>query len=205
MRKLSITTFLTLDGVMQAPGGPDEDRSGGFEHGGWVVPLFTEDVGQAIDKIFEPADAFLLGRHTYEIFAASWPHATDQGDPVATKLNTLPKYVASTSLREVEWQNSRLIEGDVAEAVAKLKGEPGGEIQVHGSGILAQTLMKHGLIDEYHLLVFPVVLGSGRRLFSDGAVPSALQLTDTKTSSTGVLINTYRSAGQPTYGSMEVE
>ncbi len=203
--KLTIATFLSLDGVMQAPGGPDEDRSGGFEHGGWSYPYSDEDMGQAVDGWFEAADAFLLGRKTYEIFAAHWPHVTDEANQVATKLNRLPKYVASKTLDEVEWNNSTLLDGDAADAVAKLKGERGNELQVLGSGNLAQTLIKHGLIDEYRLFSYPVVIGSGKRLFADGAVPAALKLVDTKTTGSGIVISTYQPAGALEHGSFALD
>jgi dihydrofolate reductase len=203
--RLTMETFLSLDGVMQAPGGPDEDPSGGFEHGGWSYPYADEDMGQAVDRWFETADAFLLGRKTYEIFAAHWPHVTDDANPVATKLNSLPKYVASKTLDRVEWNNSTLLGGDVAEAVAKLKGEPGNELQVHGSGNLAQTLIQHGLIDEYRLFFYPVVIGSGKRLFADGAVPAALTLVDSKTTGSGIVINAYQPAGALEHGSFALD
>jgi dihydrofolate reductase len=201
MRKLVVGTFLTLDGVMQAPGAPDEDRSGGFEHGGWLVPHFDEGMGQFMVESIGRADAFLLGRRTYEIFAAHWPHIGDD-DPIAAKLNSAPKYVATTTLDSLEWSNSTLIKEDVPEAVAELKRGPGTEIQVSGSGGLVQTLMEHDLVDEYRLLIFPVLLGSGKRLFDGGTIPTGLELVDATTSSTGVAINTYRRAGKPEYGSM---
>jgi dihydrofolate reductase len=201
--KLTMTTFLSLDGVMQGPGGPDEDRSDGFDHGGWLVPYADEDMGRFVVEWFAAADGFLLGRKTYEIFAASWPHVTDEDDPVASKLNRLPKYVASNSLSKMEWNNSTLIKGNVAEEVAKLKRKPGNELQVHGSGDLAQTLIEHNLIDEYRLWQYPVVLGRGKRLFRDGTPPTALSLVDTKTTSTGAAIHVYQPAGAVEHGSIE--
>jgi dihydrofolate reductase len=202
--RLTLTTFLTLDGVMQAPGGPTEDPSDGFEYGGWLVPYADEDMGEAMVGWFEEADAFLLGRRTYEIFAASWPKVTDPDDPIASRLNRLPKHVASRTLQEVAWSGSTLIGSDVVDAVAELKRRPGRELQVHGSGNLAQTLIKHGLVDEYRLLIYPVVLGAGRRLFADGARPAALRLLDVKKTSSGVTIAAYEAAGEPTFGSFEL-
>jgi dihydrofolate reductase len=203
MSKLVVTTFLSLDGVMQAPGGPDEDRSGGFDHGGWLVPFADEDMGKAVVEWIAQADGFLLGRKTYEIFAAHWPRATDPSDPVAKALNTLPKYVASKTLNKVEWNNSKLIQGDVSEEVAKLKRQPGRELQVHGSAGLAQTLIANDLVDEYRLWSFPVVLGRGKRLFGSGAVPTTLKLTGSKTTGAGVTIHTYQRAGEMRYGTVE--
>jgi dihydrofolate reductase len=183
--KLTMTTFLSLDGVMQGPGGPDEDRSNGFEQGGWLVPYVDVDMGKFVAEWFAAADAFLLGRKTYEIFAGYWPKVTDQNDPVATKLNSLPKYVVSNSLDHVEWNNSRLIKGDdVVGGITRLKHSPGRELQVHGSGDLGQTLIAHDLIDQYRLWVYPVVLGNGMRLFREGVTPAALKLVDTKSTST---------------------
>jgi len=202
--KVVVGTFLTLDGVLQGPGGPEEDRSGGFEHGGWMVPYFDEMMVQLITGWIEAADGLLLGRKTYEIFAAHWPCIGDE-DPIAAKLNRVHKYVASRTLESVDWRNSTLLKGDVAEAVAKLKREPGGELQVTGSGNLIQTLMQHDLIDEFRLWLFPLVLGKGKRLFAEGTVPAALKLTDTKTSSTGVVIQTHQCAGRPDYGSFQLE
>jgi dihydrofolate reductase len=204
MRKLIVGTFLTVDGVMQAPGGPDEDREGGFEHGGWSVNYWDEAMGQRITETTLRGGALLLGRKTYEIFAAHWPNVAGD-DPIAAKLNSMPKFVASRTLDKVTWSNSKLIEGDVAEAIAALKKEPGGPIQVTGSGDLTQTLIRHDLVDEYQLWVFPVVLGEGKRLFAGGAVPAALKLVDTHTSSTGVAIQTYERAGAIGYGSFEVD
>lgn len=199
--RLTVTTFLTLDGVMQAPGGPDEDRSDAFAHGGWLVPYADEDMERFVTEQFATADAFLLGRRTYEIFAAWWPQVTDES---GAKLNSLPKYVASRTLESVAWNNSTLLTGDVADAVARLKEQPGRELQVHGSGDLIQTLMRHDLVDEYRLWFYPVVLGSGRRLFRDGIVPRSLRLLDSKTTSTGVLVSTYERAGQVETGLFEL-
>ena len=203
--RLTLTTFITLDGVVQAPGGPDEDTSGGFEHGGWLVPYLDDDMGQAMNGFFADAEAFLLGRRTYEIFAASWPKMTDPNDLVATSLNTLPKYVASRTLEEVSWEGSTLLRGDLATEVAELKRRPGRELQIHGSGGMAQTLIRHGLIDEYRLLTYPVVLGTGKRLFGEGAKPSALEHADHRPTSTGGSIDVYTAAGEPTYGAVGPE
>ena len=201
--KVLVTTFLSLDGVMQAPGGTDEDRSGGFDHGGWLVPFADEDMGRLVVDAIARADGFLLGRKTYEIFAEHWPRVTDPDDPVARALNTLPKYVASKTLNEVEWNNSTLIRGNVVEEIRALKRRPGGELQVHGSGGLAQTLIQNDLVDEYRLWSFPVILGRGKRLFAEGTVPATLKLVDSKTTSTGVAIHTYRRAGEMQYGTVE--
>jgi dihydrofolate reductase len=205
MRKLIITTFLSLDGVMQAPGGPDEDRGGGFAHGGWMVPYADEDLGRLVTAWIERASAFLLGRGTYEIFAAHWPRVTDPQDVIARALNRLPKYVASTTLKTAEWHNTTVIRGDVEEAVRALKREGSGELQVHGSPGLAQTLIANDLVDEYRLWVHPVVLGSGKRLFGTGAVPAALRLSGTQTTSTGVVVNTYERAGALRTGAFSVD
>jgi dihydrofolate reductase len=205
MGTLTIATFVTLDGIMQAPGGPDEDRDGGFQHGGWSFPYFSDDMGDAINGAFAGADCFLLGRRTYEIFAASWPNFPDQDDPVASKLNTLPKYVVSTTLDEALWGPTTIIRGDVPAEVAKLKEEYRGEIQVHGSARLAQTLHAHGLIDEYRLFVEPVVLGTGKRLFEPGASPTALMLVESKRMDKGALLAIYQPTGVPTYGEFQME
>jgi dihydrofolate reductase len=203
--RLTLHTFLTLDGVMQAPGGPDEDRASGFEHGGWSFPYDDEDFGAAMTGWFTHADAFLLGRKTYEIFAGYWPAVTDAGDPIAGKLNALPKYVASTTLSSVDWEHASLITGDVAAEVARLKEQPGDELQVHGSGGLAQTLISRDLIDEYRLLTFPVHLGSGKKLFREGAKAAAMRLVSSSVTSTGVVIATYQPDGPAKYGSFAGE
>ncbi|WP_117211967.1 dihydrofolate reductase family protein [Allorhizocola rhizosphaerae] len=202
--RLTLTTFLTLDGVYQGPGAPTEDPSGGFTQGGWVVPSFDEELGRFMDSIFEHADGFVLGRKTYDIFAASWPKATDDS-PVSVGLNTLPKYVASKTLTRAEWNNSTILAGDAVAEVAKLKEQPGRELQIHGSGALAQTLFDAGLIDVARLIVFPVVLGAGRRLFVEGRTPSSFRLTDLRSTPTGVAIHTYELVGAPTYGTFELE
>jgi dihydrofolate reductase len=199
--RLTLHTFLTLDGVMQAPGGPDEDRDGGFEHGGWSFPYGDEDFGAAIGGWFDRAGAFLLGRKTYQIFAGYWPQVTDPDDPVASRLNALPKYVASTTLDSVSWAHSALLGGDAIAEIAKLKERPGGELQVHGSGDLAQALIEHDLVDEYRLLFFPVHLGSGKKLFRDGARAAALRILSSSVTSTGVIIASYEPDGPARHGS----
>ena len=204
MRKLVVGTFLTLDGVMQAPGGPNEDLEGGFQHGGWLVPYFDEKFGEIMTEWTKRAGAFLLGRKTYEMFAASWPKSTDPADEIATALNTRPKYVASQTLDKVNWNNSRLLKGDIAEEVAKLKAQQGGEIQVHGSGALLQTLLKHDLIDTLRIWQFPVVIGTGKRLFGDGTIPGSFRLVDTQHTTTGAVLHVYDRAGSLRYGEVEV-
>ena len=199
--RLTLHSFLTLDGVMQAPGGPDEDREGGFEHGGWSFPYGDDNFGATMVGWFGHASAFLLGRKTYQIFSSYWPNMTDPDDPIATKLNALPKYVASKTLDSVDWHNASLLHGDLVTEIAKLKALPGDELQVHGSGELAHSLIENDLVDEYRLLYFPVHLGSGKKLFRDGATAAALRLTDTKTTGSGVVVATYLPAGPPKYGS----
>lgn len=198
--QLTVTTFLSVDGVMQGPGGPDEDRSDGFDRGGWLVPHFDEATGQFITEIFDKADAFLLGRRTYEIFAAYWPNVTDAADPVASRLNALPKYVASSHLRAADWENSTIVKGDIRAEVARLKQMPGRELQVHGSGILVQTLLENDLVDEWRLLVFPVIVGAGRRLFPDAGVATGLRLVDSRTTASGVAVHVYQPTGRPEFG-----
>ena len=192
MRKLIVSTFLTLDGVMQAPGGPAEDDSGGFAHGGWSVNYWDEQMGQVMGEAMSAPFDLVLGRKTYDIFAAYWPHATD--NPGAKPLNDATKYVGSRS-------RPTLIDGDPAEGITALKRDDGPELQVHGSGDLIQTLMRHNLVDQYRLWIFPLVIGSGKRLFSDGTTPSALRLVDSKVSTTGVVMGTYEPAGEIVTGS----
>jgi dihydrofolate reductase len=203
--RLTLTEFVTLDGIYQAPGGPNEDTSGDFRHGGWLVPFFDDALGQYMVGIFGEVDAFVLGRKTYEIFAASWPKSTNPDDPIASRLNTLPKYVASRSLTRADWQNSIVLDGDVVAEVAKLKEQPGRELQIHGSGGLAQTLFDAGLIDTIRLIVFPVVLGSGKRLFAQGRTPSSFRLADVMSTPSGVTMQTLELTGPPEYGEVEVE
>jgi dihydrofolate reductase len=203
MRKLIVSTFLTLDGVMQAPGGPGEDDSGGFAHGGWSVNYWDEQMGQVMDEALSTPFAMVLGRRTYDIMAAHWPHAPEEEG--AKTFNDATKYVASRSHPRLEWSNSVLIEGDAAEGIAALKKEDGPELQVHGSGNLIQTLLRNNLVDQYRLWVFPVVIGSGKRLFSEGTIPSGLKLVHSKVSTTGVVIGTYEPAGEIATGSFALE
>ena len=203
MRELLVQTFLTLDGVMQAPGGPGEDDSNGFAYGGWSVNYWDEEMGQAMDEVVSKPFAMVLGRHTYDIMAAFWPHASEEEG--ATPFNEATKYVASRGHPDLAWSNSLLIEGDAADGLAALKAEDGPELQVHGSGNLAQTLIRHNLVDRYRLWIFPVVIGSGKRLFGEGTIPSGLELIEGRTSTTGVFMGTYRSAGEivtGTFGSV---
>jgi dihydrofolate reductase len=200
MRNLIVNTFMSLDGVMQAPGGPEEDPTGGFTLGGWAATYFDDAM---LARVAESGDyELLLGRGTYEIFAAHWPY--DEG-PIADQLNGTRKHVASRTLERADWSNSTLIAGDVAAYVADLKRQDGPEIQVHGSAGLIQTLLENDLIDEYRLWIFPVVLGGGKRFFGAGTIPRAFELVDSTASKTGVTINTYRPAGDVEPGSMEFE
>jgi dihydrofolate reductase len=195
MSKLTMNTFLSLDGVVQSPGAATEDASGDFRQGGWVVPYADADMAQYLGHALATVDALLLGRRTYEIFAAHWPRVRDPDDPIALTLTLLPKYVVSSTLKKVEWHNSRLISGDVVTEVAKLKCGHYEEIQIQGSAQLAQTLIENDLIDEYRLWFYPLVLGAGKRLFGSARLQLRLTLVDTKTTSTGVVINTYRRVG----------
>jgi dihydrofolate reductase len=194
MRDLNVISFLTLDGVMQAPGGPDEDREDEFEHGGWQMPYF-DDEDPTVAEWLAAADALVLGRKTYEIFASYWPTASEN-NPFAEPMNSIQKYVASRTLDAVDWQNSTLLEGEVTNAVRDLKQKSGGNLLVFGSGELVQTLMADGLVDEYQLMVHPLVLGTGKRLFREGGARTNLELVDTSTTGNGVVILYYRTAHQ---------
>ena len=199
MREIHAATFVTLDGIMQAPGGPDEDPAGGFAFGGWSVPYFDEAVGQAIGEAFaEPFD-LLLGRKTYEIFAAHWPHLPD--DPMAQTLNAATKYVATRSDLELGWVNSVALRGDAVGQIADLKAGEGPKLLIQGSSRLIQDLLAHHLIDRFTLIVSPVVVGQGKRLFGSGAKPMALDLVSSRVSATGVTIATYRRTGEVRTGS----
>jgi dihydrofolate reductase len=202
MRKLVVNTFVSLDGVMQAPGGPEEDPTGGFEHGGWSVSFWDDQMMQAMSEFMGKPFDLILGRKTYEIFAAHWPHTDEPG---AAELNRATKYVASRTLDTLEWENSQLLEGEVGEAVARLKDEDGPELQVHGSSDLIQTLLRRDLVDEFRVWIFPVVLGSGKRLFGGGAPPRTLKLVDSQVSSTGVVMGTYQPGGDVQPGSFALE
>lgn len=204
MGKLTITTFLSLDGVMQAPGAPQEDPSGGFTQGGWTHPFFDAELGGFMVQGFERADAFLLGRGTYQIFAGHWPRVTDPTDGIAGPLNRLPKHVASRTLDAVDWAGSSLVR-DVLAEVPRLKARYARELQVHGSPGLAQTLLAAGLVDELHVITFPVILGGGKRLFNPGAAPSSLQLFASRITPNGVAVLSYRRTGAVKQGSFALE
>jgi dihydrofolate reductase len=203
MRRLIASTFVTLDGVMQAPGGPGEDDSDGFAHGGWSVNYWDDQVSEFMTELMGKPFDLILGRRTYDIFAAYWPHASEEDG--ATPLNNATKYVASRSRPTLEWQNSVLIEGDVADGVAALKDGDGPELQLHGSGNLLQTLLRHNLVDQFRVLVFPVVLGSGKRLFADGTVPCGLKLISSSVSGTGVFMGVYEPAGEILTGTFALD
>lgn len=199
MRKVVAATFLSLDGVMQAPGGPEEDTAGGFSHGGWTFHYWDEVMGAAMGKAFETPFDLLLGRRTYEIFAAHWPYAGEE-DPIAKVFNRITKYVATSSDAPLTWQNSVALHDPTAE-VAKLKQQDGPNLLIQGSTVLIQTLLKHDLIDEIDVMVFPLILGKGKRMFGEGAIPAALKLVDSKASSTGVVMSRYRREGEIKTGS----
>jgi dihydrofolate reductase len=194
--QLTSTIFLSVDGVYQGPGGPNEDRSGGFDRGGWLAPHFDEETGRFMMEIFEAPDAFLLGRRTYEIFAGYWPSVTDPNDPIANSLNNLPKYVASTTLKDPQWKDTTVLEGDLASAVRELKRREGRELQVHGSGQIVRFLLDHDLLDRLNLLVFPVIVGAGRRLFPENGLATALALDESRTTPSGVTMSVYRPTGR---------
>jgi dihydrofolate reductase len=202
MPKIIVNAFLTLDGVMQAPGGPDEDPEGGFLHGGWQTPYDDDVVGRLVTEGFADADGFLLGRKTYDIFANYWPKITDPKNPIATALNTRPKYAVSRSLERVTWNNSSLIKGDVVVELRKLRQQPGRTLHTWGSANLLQTLLKNDLIDEYRLFIYPVMLGSGKRLFGSGTIPMALTQVESVTTGKGVTYHRLERSGKPEYGQM---
>jgi dihydrofolate reductase len=201
--KLTTVTHVSVDGVMQGLGGPEEDREGGFERGGWALPLFDDEAESFLSEVFQRADAFLFGRRTYEIFAGSWGTGSwgaDQGNnPISVALNTRPKYVASTTLADPQWADTTVLSGDVAAAVGELKAKPEGELQVHGSGKLVRWLLDNHLVDEIILLTYPVVVGQGTRLFPAAGRDAALELVDSQATSGGVTIQVYRPAGRPRY------
>jgi dihydrofolate reductase len=207
--KLTVQTFLTLDGVMQAPGAPEEDPSGGFSHGGWQAPFPAPEVGEFVNELNSHASAFLLGRRTFDIFRGYWPDQTDPDNAIAQAINSLPKHVVSRSLAESDatWRGehpdtARVVTGDVVSAVQALKDQPGDELQVWGSGDLLHTLMQHELVDRYRLFTYPLLLGSGRRLFSEGILPSTLRPVDVTVTELGVVIGTYEPAGPVRAGYM---
>jgi dihydrofolate reductase len=202
--KLTTNTNVSVDGVMQGLGGPEEDRSGGFERGGWAMPHFDSETAALTGQVYQRADAFLFGRRTYEVFAGSWGTGSwgaNQGDnPISVALNTRPKYVASTTLIDPQWADTTVLSGDVAAAVGELKAKPGGELQVVGSLSLVRWLLDNDLVDELTLLTYPVVVGQGRRLFPDSGRDTALELVESRATANGVTMQVYRTAGRPQYG-----
>ncbi|MFJ3901732.1 dihydrofolate reductase family protein [Streptomyces sp. NPDC090025] len=202
MATLSLTQFLSLDGVHQGPGGPDEDRRDGFDLGGWVFPYFDEGFDTFMDEVFRRPTAFLLGRHTYEIFAGYWPKQTDPDNLIARQLNALPKYVVSTTLTDADWPTTTVL-GDAVADVTALKERLDGEIQLHGSALLARTLLDHDLIDTLNLITVPVVLGKGYRFFAEGATPTAFSLSHSRPTRSGVTIQTYERVGRPKFGTFD--
>ena len=205
MRKLVVLSFITLDGVMQAPGGPEEDPTGGFKHEGWVVGNSDDFLLKVMVKQTSKPFNLLLGRKTYEIFAAYWPYVNSSENPFAAKLNNAKKYVASKTLTKLDWNNSELINGDVPEGIKRIKEQDGPEIQIHGSGNLIQTLLKHDLVDELWLKIFPVTLGAGKHLFAEGTISAAFNLFESETSPSGVIIASYKRAGEVKTGSLGLE
>lgn len=207
MRKLIVLSFITLDGVMQAPGGPKEDPTGGFKYGGWTVGYWDDFLSDVMAEQMAKPFELLLGRRTYEIFAAYWPYvkSDDLDAPIASVFNSTKKYVASRTLEELYWNNSTIVKGGVVQEIEKLKQHSGPELQVHGSGNLIQTLLKHDLIDEFRLKIFPITLGMGKRLFGDGTIPAGCKLVNSKASTTGVIVATYERAGDVKFGSFDME
>jgi dihydrofolate reductase len=201
--KLTTVTNVSVDGVMQGLGGQDEDRRGGFERGGWALPLFDNEAEAFLGEVFQRADAFLFGRRTYEIFAGYWGVIKDPGNPIAAALNARPKYVASTTLTDPQWADTTVLSGDVAAAVGELKAKSEGEVQVHGSGRLVRWLFDNRLVDEAILLTYPVVVGQGTRLFPDTGPDTALDLVDSRVTPGGVTIQVYRPSGRPQYAAAE--
>jgi dihydrofolate reductase len=197
--KLTTTTHVSLDGVMQGLGGADEDRRGGFERGGWALPLFDNEAATFLDQVYQRADAFLFGRRTYEIFAGYWGVMDPSENAIAEALNTRPKYVASTTLNDPQWADTTVLSGDVAAAVGELKAKPGRELQVHGSGALIRWLLENDLVDEINLFTYPLVVGQGTRLFPDTGPDTALELLESRVTPGGVIIQVYRPAGRPEY------
>ena len=197
--KLTTVTHVSVDGVMQGLGGADEDRRGGFERGGWALPLLDDEGGTFVGQVFQRADAFLFGRRTYEIFAGSWGAGMDPGNPIGEALNTRPKYVASTTLTDPQWADTTVLSGDVAAAVGELRAEPSGELQVWGSGTLIRWLLHHRLVDEIVLLTYPVIVGQGTRLFPATGPDIGLKLVDLQSTPQGLTIQTYRTTGRPQY------
>ena len=198
MRKIIVLSMITLDGVMQAPGGPTEDTSGDFEYGGWTVPYVDDFLGQVMsEQIGRPFD-LLLGRRTYEIFASYWPHQTN---PVASAINKATKYVASTTATKYDWEKTVILKGNVGDQIKKLKEEDGPELQVHGSGNFVQALLQNDLVDEFWLKIFPITLGKGKRLFDTGTIPAAFTLIESKISPSGVIIASFKRAGEVETGS----
>ena len=204
MRKIIVATFISLDGVMQAPGGPQEDPTGGFTLGGWTAPYFDAALGASLGEIFGRPFDLLLGRKTYDIFAAHWPYVTDPNEPIAGVFNQVTKYVASRSKPKLTWQNSRLLGEDVVASLKKLKGESGSDLLVQGSSELLQTLWKNSMVDQFSVLIFPVVLGKGKRLFGDGAIPAGLKLLKSKSYPTGVIVANYAPDGAVKIGDFQL-
>jgi dihydrofolate reductase len=201
MRRLVVLSFITLDGIMQAPGGPAEDTTGNFQYGGWTVPYFDDFLGNVMGEQMGHAFDLLLGRKTYDIFASYWPKHNDEKDPIGSGINRATKFVATHSPLKSDWQGTVPLQGDAVEAIKKLKQQNGAELQVHGSGNLVQTLLRHDLVDDLWLKIFPITLGSGKRLFADGTMPAAFVLIESKTSPKGVIIASYKRAGKVETGS----